>query len=99
MDPIDKQSAIEIVDRYNKSHMILTGKPMLGAASIMIELEDLPTIEERKTGRWVGNPETCEFMTCSACGCEFDWVSEGGYPSNEWAYCPECGAWMGGDTE
>ena len=52
---------------------------------------------ERKTGRWVGNPETCEFMTCSACGCEFDWVSEGGYSSNEWAYCPECGADMGGE--
>ena len=64
------------------------------------DVYDAPTIEpERKTGRWIGNPETCEFMTCSACGCEFDWVSEGGYPSNEWAYCPECGAFMGGELE
>ena len=63
-------------------------------------IKPLPNIKpERKTGRWIGNPETCEFMTCSACGCEFDWVSEGGYPSNEWAYCPECGAFMGGELE
>ena len=45
MDPIDRQSAIEIVDRYNKSHMILMGKPMLGAASIVIELEALPSAQ------------------------------------------------------
>lgn len=42
---ISRQAAIEIVNRYNKSHMILKGKPMLGAASIVIELEDLPSAQ------------------------------------------------------
>ena len=44
-DTISRQAAIEIVDRYNKSHMILQGKPMLGAASIVIELEALPSAQ------------------------------------------------------
>lgn len=44
-DSISRQAAIEIVDRYDKSHMILKGKPMLGAASIVIELEDLPSAQ------------------------------------------------------
>ena len=44
-DSISRQAAIEIVDRYNKSHMILKGKPMLGAASIVIELEALPSAQ------------------------------------------------------
>lgn len=44
-DTISRQAAIEIVDRYDKSHMILKGKPMLGAASIVIELEDLPSAQ------------------------------------------------------
>lgn len=44
-DLISRQAAIEIVDRYNKSHVILQGKPMLGAASIVIELEALPSAQ------------------------------------------------------
>ena len=47
-DLISRQAAIEIVDRYNKSHMILQGKPMLGAASIVIELEALPSAQPEK---------------------------------------------------
>ena len=58
-DLIDRQAAIEIVDRYNKSHMILQGKPMLGAASIVIELEALPSAQPERTcvncGRTVNN--------------------------------------------
>ena len=50
-DTIDRQAAIEIVDRYDKSHMILKGKPMLGAASIVIELEALPSAQPEQ--RWI----------------------------------------------
>lgn len=91
MDPIDRQDAVRIVDNIDTWQAGWRG-------NAIESLKALPPVQpERKTGRWVGNPETCEFMTCSACGCEFDWVSEGGYPSNEWAYCPECGAFMGGE--
>ena len=44
-DLISRQAAIDIVNKYNKSHMVLKGKPMLGAAPIVIELEDLPTAQ------------------------------------------------------
>ena len=49
-DLISRQAAIDIVNKYNKSHMILMGKPMLCAAPIVIELEDLPSAQ----------PETAE---------------------------------------
>lgn len=53
-DLISRQQAIEIVERYNKSHMVLKQHPMLGAASIVIELEELPSVQpERKTGQWI----------------------------------------------
>lgn len=45
MDLIDRQAAIEIINRYNNSHMVINGKPMLGAVSIIIELEDLPSAQ------------------------------------------------------
>ena len=51
-DLIRKQDAINIVWKYNKSHMVLKGKPMLGAASIVMELEDLPPAQPE---RW----DTC----------------------------------------
>ena len=49
-DCISRKAAIDIVNKYNKSHMILMGKPMLCAAPIVIELEDLPSAQ----------PETAE---------------------------------------
>ena len=44
-DLISRQDAIDIVCRYDKSHMTLKGKPIVGAASIVIELEDLPSAQ------------------------------------------------------
>ena len=44
-DLISRQAAIDIVNKYKKSHMILWGKPMVGAASIVIELEELPPVQ------------------------------------------------------
>ena len=47
-DLISRQAAIDIVNKYKKSHMILWGKPMVGAASIVIELEELPSAQPDK---------------------------------------------------
>ena len=81
-------------------HHWFGGDPKDEVREIKRELEKLlSTQPERKTGRWIGNPETCEFMTCSACGCEFDWYSEGGVSSFDWNYCPHCGAYMGGEAD
>lgn len=56
-DLISRQAAIDIVNKYDKSHMVLKGKPMLGAAPIVIELEDLPSAE----------PHLEEFEWCTDC--------------------------------
>ena len=70
-DLIDRQAAIEIVDRYSKSHMILQGKPMLGAASIVIELEALPSAQPEiircKDCKWYGRADKRRFYRGMDC--------------------------------
>lgn len=61
-DSISRQAAIEIVDRYNKSHMILKGKPMLGAASIVIELEALPSAQPEKRTKERTETHACDLI-------------------------------------
>ena len=82
MDPIDRQSAIEIVDRYNKSHMILMGKPMLGAASIVIELKDLPSVQPEivrcKDCKYGGQDEAGRWF-CISLGCQIGNEDGSGY--------------------
>ena len=63
-------------------------------------VEEMPTIEERKTGRWIETEEqvgweterTCE---CSNCGLSFpldDWTID--EVREEMHYCYQCGAKM-----
>lgn len=59
------------------------------------ELEDAPTIEERKKGKWIGEPKDgIEAMffkpKCSVCGFESAEVKN---------FCPVCGADMRGDKD
>lgn len=61
------------------------------------DVYDAPTIElERKTGRWTkaydGNDD---HVKCTGCFKTYDWISQAQY----YNYCPNCGAYMGGDTE
>lgn len=46
----------------------------------------MPTIEERKTGKWIDEHD----MTCSVCGFECD----DPYYLGDANYCPNCGARM-----
>ena len=58
-------------------------------------INDAPTIEERKTGKWIGWLEPGnENYHCSACGTA--WYPEDLYlGGNDYPkYCPECGAQM-----
>ena len=60
-----------------------------------------PTIEECKTGKWLGyrahekdwqrNDGSSVFLVCSLCN---EIVMNNGAP--RWNYCPNCGAKMGG---
>lgn len=66
-------------------------------------LDAQPTIERRKTGKWIRwrdtfiNESYVEYIPrckCSECGREYD-----SYTSQFMNYCPQCGAVMRGDEE
>lgn len=60
-------------------------------------LRSFPTIEERKTGRWI---YSAQGYTCSECKTQFP--SEVHYLNHEYTlpkHCPECGAMMRKDGE
>lgn len=63
-DTISRAAAIDIVNRYNQSHMILKGKPIVGAASMVIEMEGLPSAE-RPAGEWI--KDEFGITVCSEC--------------------------------
>lgn len=84
-DLISRQEAIkEIVclpncyDAYDKSCIIGV-------------LEELPTIDPVKRGKWEMKPDPYgwfdEIPVCSACGCTTKW-------REKYAFCPTCGAYM-----
>lgn len=56
-----------------------------GIAYVVSKIDAQPTIEERKTGKWL--PYLSEGLTvkCSECGSRFD---------RPWHHCPNCGASM-----
>lgn len=64
-------------------------------ACIIGVIEEQPTIEERKTGRWIWDSLVCTsggsygVLRCSECGYYYERV--GFWPRR---YCPNCGARM-----
>lgn len=75
---IDAAEVIKAVDK----HAFETKDGLCLDDDISIILEDVPTIEERKTGKWIdGNKR----QSCSVC------CYRG---VRSWSYCPCCGARM-----
>lgn len=68
------------------------------------QIDDLPTIEERKTGKWIDTTQGDHYK-CSCCGTRaafwFNEENSSGWERDmsEWLsdYCPNCGADMRGD--
>ena len=54
------------------------------------KIENAPTIEERKNGRWI--PKDDGRYHCSSC----DGIAPKGY---RWDFCPNCGADMRGNND
>lgn len=83
-----------LIEEYDRVHV---GEPG-GARKLMM---DAPTVEERKTGKWLSHYEYCKkhkllpsglvaFWWCDQCeqGVE--------HPTN---FCPNCGSYNGGEQD
>ena len=67
------------------------------------ELENLPSAQPVRHGRWIGYPECLKHegagyddVICSVCGEMFDIMDN---DVERFAYCPHCGAKMDGEQE
>lgn len=74
-------------------HQIFYGKESWGFASKCITaVEDAPTIEERKMGKWLCSDDLYETAVCSCCGWD---TTEPWQQIKSWfEFCPHCGADM-----
>ena len=95
-DPISRQAVMDALNKRARETFTLSPKYeyYVGALhDIGDDIKQMPTIEERKTGRWLIFEGACEpdYMECSRC----KWITEyyGGL-EEEWGYCPNCGARM-----
>lgn len=58
-------------------------------------INEQPTVEERKNGRWQVDPSGYGFWICSDCG----FVSEASGADLLYNFCPNCGADMRGEQD
>lgn len=71
-----------------------------GIHDMLEEVEDYPAADVRPVvrGEWIYRDDDYygwNMWACSACGDEFV-LTEGTPDMNEYHFCPNCGAWMGG---
>ena len=83
MELISKNDVIKALQKWNcRDYDSLTINPYE-------VLRDIPTVEERKEGKWIKRDK---WLYCSAC----DGGGWGlGAVTYEWQYCPLCGAKIG----
>ena len=97
-DTISRQAAIAALDRrFDEIPMELTKEILM----LRKDLRELPSVQERKKGRWVirDNPGTGWYrVTCSECGEDVTSTIPmiGFFPDAKplWDYCPNCGCAM-----
>ena len=56
-------------------------------------IDAMPTVEERKTGKWIATDDFDEWYWCSECRKGLT-MFDGTYK-----YCPNCGSYNGGNDE
>jgi DNA-directed RNA polymerase subunit RPC12/RpoP len=87
---IEREAALKILTEYDRAHIKLKDKPILGIASIAIEIGAIPAADVVPVvrGKWI---ETKTGFHCSACKTKAKGTKDGALLSN---FCPNCGARM-----
>lgn len=84
-DRFERSRSYNPYDRSNTIHI----------SDVLNIINDMPTIEERKFGKWHQRIYShIEMMVCSECNSEFSYDAETGV--RDYNYCPHCGAKMRG---
>ena len=87
LDAIRVEEVTRVGRKSNKSCCTLS--------TALYEIMMMPTIEERKTGKWLPENRTMDaFWVCSECG----FPSEAHAANILYNYCPNCGSYNGGDN-
>lgn len=60
---------------------------MAGMEYVLSQIDAQPTIEQRKTGKWI-KKDGSDLLYCSECGLP---------TMHRWPYCEQCGAMMEGE--
>lgn len=98
MKLIDADALMPKLKFIREAEHQIYGKESWGFASKCITaVEDAPTIEERKTGKWIEQDDGWDgvYYECSCCKEAFTLID--GTPSdNLYNFCPNCGADMRG---
>ena len=83
---------IEQIDLYKNKQI-----GALGVVKALIEIENAPTIEERKKGEWIEQDDGWDgiYYECSVCKEPFTLI-DGTPQDNLYNFCPNCGADMRG---
>lgn len=88
------------MELISRDEAIKTARMMIGltADERENEIRAIPTVEERKEGKWIDAEEVNEMLdtylaNCSVCNCQMDVHENRGY----FKYCPNCGARMKGE--
>lgn len=85
---IDAEKVVKAVDK----HTFETKDGLCLDDDITIILEDVPTIEERKVGKWINhrNDRGHNIADCDQCGETMQWYDPDSKPN----FCPNCGSRM-----
>lgn len=81
---------------FTKDEQSKHGMADIAKSTVLFVLNTMPTVEERKTGKWVHDgydfPHGNDWIHCSVCGKRGINV-----PADKSKYCPNCGARMEGE--
>lgn len=90
-DLISRQVAIDACESIKRSAIIEDGEPLVRKSAVKYVLDNLPSAEPQKKGKWIEIKYTFKHK-CSNC----EWINNANSGYN---FCPNCGCQMYGGEE